>query len=171
MPPAFSSARNQVRVDTIQTKHYLAEQEDPSATQTACALVTNCTRRWTVRPEFLTSLRNCPMSNCTPPSALPEEFTQRLRQIVSTERFADCWSSFKHPMATAFRINSLGGQAEDVAAELTNAGLELQPLTWKADAFTVPNDQRRALTESTACAEGRIYIPVSYTHLTLPTRS
>jgi len=98
------------------------------------------------------------MSDCTPPSTLPEEFAQRLRQIVPRERFADCWSSFKHPMATAFRINSLGGQAEDVAAELTNAGLELQPLTWKADAFTVPNDQRRALTESTACAEGRIYI-------------
>ena len=98
------------------------------------------------------------MSNYTPPSALPEEFTQRLRQIVPTEHFADCWSSFTRPMATAFRINQLGGQAENVAAELTNAGFKLQPLTWKADAFTVPDSQRRALTESTACAEGRIYI-------------
>ena len=98
------------------------------------------------------------MSDCTPHSALPEEFTQRLRQIVPTEHFADCWSSFTRPMATAFRINSLGRQAENVAAELTNAGFKLQPLTWKADAFTVPDSQRRALTESTACAEGRIYI-------------
>ena len=98
------------------------------------------------------------MSNCTPPSALPEEFTQRLRQIVPTEHFADCWPSFTRPIATAFRINPLGGQAENVAAELTNAGFKLQPLTWKADAFTVPDSQRRALTESAACAEGRIYI-------------
>lgn len=115
--------------------------------------------RWSTGPRRVFTLpQSYAMSDCIPPDALPEEFLQRLRHIVPAKRFADCCASFAHPMATTFRINSLKGQPDDVGTELTEAGFDLQPLAWKADAFSVPNDQRRALTESAACAEGRIYI-------------
>ena len=132
---------------------YLAEKEGSAAhiLDDLCAPADDPLR-------ILTTPQNSPMNDSTPSGALPEEFAQRLQQIIPSERFADCWTSFTRPMATSFRINSLRGRTEDVAAELTQAGFDLLPPAWNADAFSVPDDQRRALTESAACAEGRIYI-------------
>ena len=147
------SARETARVDTILPRRYLAEKEGSAAhiLDDLCAPADDPLR-------ILTTPQNGPMNDSTPPGALPEEFAQRLQQIIPSERFADCWTSFTRPMATSFRINSLRGRTEDVTAELTQAGFDLLPLAWNADAFSVPDDQRRALTDSTACAEGRIYI-------------
>ena len=147
------NARETARVDTVPPRRYLAEKEGSAAhiLDGLCAPADDPLR-------ILTTPQNGPMNDSTPPGALPEEFAQRLQQIIPSERFADCWTSFTRPMATSFRINSLRGRTEDVAAELTQAGFDLLPLAWNAEAFSVPDDQRRALTESAACAEGRIYI-------------
>ena len=147
------NARETARVDTVPPRRYLAEKEGSAAhiLDGLCAPADDPLR-------ILTTPQNSPMNDSTPPGALPEEFAQRLQQIIPSERFADCWTSFTRPMATSFRINSLRGRTEDVAAELTQAGFDLLPLAWNAEAFSVPDDQRRALTESAACAEGRIYI-------------
>lgn len=89
---------------------------------------------------------------------LPEPFQQRLQAIVPAKRFAACWASFSQVPATVFRVNTLKGAVESVCSELEAQGFLLAALSWKADAFRVPDEQRRALTESEAFATGRIYI-------------
>jgi 16S rRNA (cytosine1407-C5)-methyltransferase len=42
--------------------------------------------------------------------------------------------------------------------QLRNDGLHPTPLEWRADAFVVPPEERRPLTESAANADGRLYI-------------
>ena len=108
------NARESVRVDTVHLRRYLAEKEGSAASHAArilddpCAPADNPLR-------ILTTPQNGPMSDSTPPGALPEEFAQRLQQIIPSERFADCWTSFTRPMATSFRINSLRGRTEAVS--------------------------------------------------------
>jgi len=94
----------------------------------------------------------------SPQSSLPEAFRRRLQQILPPDRFEACWQTFHLPPATAFRVNSLKAETVPLIAELRAAGFGPAPLPWKEDAFTVPGDQRRALTESPACREGRLYI-------------
>ncbi len=89
---------------------------------------------------------------------LPEEFRRRLQTIVSVERFDGCWASFKRVPATVFRVNLLKTTVDAVCAELRAEGFALEPLAWKPDAFKIPDEERRALTESAAFAEGRTYV-------------
>lgn len=98
------------------------------------------------------------MSSQKSTADLPDAFAQRLRRILPETHFDACWASFAHPMATAFRVNQLKGRLDAVHAELSHAGFSLHALDWKSDAFCVADQQRRALTESAAFAEGRIYI-------------
>lgn len=98
------------------------------------------------------------MSSQESTEILPEAFVERLRAIVPEGRFEACCASFTRPMATTFRVNALRGTADQLQFELTRAGFDLQPFAWNPDAFCIPDAQRRALTESSACVEGRIYI-------------
>jgi NOL1/NOP2/sun family putative RNA methylase len=90
--------------------------------------------------------------------AIPEVFRTRLEEILSPERFAACWESFAAAQPTAFRANGLKTSADALSAELLAEDFALTPLAWKADAFTVPAAQRRALTECAAYRAGRLYI-------------
>ena len=96
--------------------------------------------------------------NESPQSPLPEAFAQRLQQILPAGRFASCWQTFHQPSATAFRVNLLKADTPSLVEELRTAGFTLTSVPWKADAFTVPRGQRRSLTESAACRQGRLYI-------------
>ena len=89
---------------------------------------------------------------------LPPAFLQRLRQILPADRREHCIQTFYHKSATTFRANPLKAEVADLERELRAEGFALTPLSWKADAFTVPADQRRALTECAACRDGRLYI-------------
>ncbi len=89
---------------------------------------------------------------------LPAAFRQRLQAIIPAPRFASCWASFAQTPATVFRVNTLKDAVKSVSTELEAQGFALTPLPWKVDAFKVPDEQRRALTESAAFADGRIYI-------------
>ena len=89
---------------------------------------------------------------------LPEEFLQRLQRILPPPRYQSCVGTFYQEPATVFRVNALKDTVATLAGELRHAGFELAPLAWKEDAFAVPNQQRRALTETAACRAGRIYI-------------
>lgn len=89
---------------------------------------------------------------------LPAAFRQRLQQIVPERRFPACWASFAQAPATVFRVNTLKDSLQSTSSALREQGFTLQALAWKADAFRIPDAERRALTESAAFADGRIYI-------------
>jgi NOL1/NOP2/sun family putative RNA methylase len=93
-----------------------------------------------------------------PQNALPTLFRQRLESILPPDRFDPCWQTFHRPPATVFRVNLLKTDAESLIPELHTAGLTPTPLPWNPDAFAIPDAQRRCLTETDACRQGRLYI-------------
>ncbi|MBI2502727.1 MAG: RsmB/NOP family class I SAM-dependent RNA methyltransferase [Candidatus Latescibacteria bacterium] len=93
-----------------------------------------------------------------PPLPLPQKYLERLRLILPAGRLESCIESMGREPATTFRINPLKATATQAVEALVAEGFQLTPLSWKADAFSVPHHQRRALTESAPCREGWIYI-------------
>ncbi|NKB70329.1 MAG: RsmB/NOP family class I SAM-dependent RNA methyltransferase [Candidatus Latescibacteria bacterium] len=91
-------------------------------------------------------------------TALPAPFLDRLAQILPPDRYPACRATFSSPAATAFRLNPLQGEPQETLAQLHAEGFTLNQLDWPDDAFSVPADQRRALTDSPACRQGRLYI-------------
>ena len=89
---------------------------------------------------------------------LPTEFVDRLRLILGERFFDQALDSFSRERQTSFRVNSLKVETEALTRELVDAGFSLVPIPWNPDAFSVPPDQRRALTDTAACREGRLYI-------------
>ncbi|MCI0396921.1 MAG: RsmB/NOP family class I SAM-dependent RNA methyltransferase [Chloroflexi bacterium] len=89
---------------------------------------------------------------------LPEEFRQRLAAVLPGDALEGCLATFASQKPTAFRANTLKAGVAEVRAELEGQGLALTPVSWYPEAFLVDQGQRRALTESAAFYDGRIYI-------------
>lgn len=93
-----------------------------------------------------------------PAASLPDAFVERVRRIVPAERFDEVLGSFFHDKPTSFRVNTLKAEVSAVQQELVAQGFVLTPLESLPGGFWVEASQRRALTESAAVAEGRVYI-------------
>ena len=91
-------------------------------------------------------------------STLPQAFLQRLQTILPADLYDTCLRTFDMERPTCFRINPLRGEEAVVRRELEQAGFDLRPISWAPAAYRVEGGQRRALTESSAFAEGRLYI-------------
>ena len=89
---------------------------------------------------------------------LPADFLTRLSQILDDSAYESAIESFGGPKAISFRVNPLKADVDGVRAELEADGFDLAPVAWKQDAFSVPSEQRRPLTDSPACLGGRLYI-------------
>jgi len=89
---------------------------------------------------------------------LPPAFCDRLERLVPAGRLEACLRAMAGPVPTAFRVNALKGPPAPVVAELADAGIRVTPLAWRGDAYTVAPADRRALTETAACRDGRLYI-------------
>lgn len=93
-----------------------------------------------------------------PGSVLPGVFVDRLRLLLPAARFDEALASFGAVKPTSFRVNTLKAGDAAVVAELGRAGLTPTAFAGIEHAYTVPAGQRRALTESAAVADGRVYI-------------
>ena len=91
-------------------------------------------------------------------SPLPTIFLERLARLVPSQYLDICQQALRHPPATSFRINALKTTTDALIAELAEQDFTLTPHSWPPNTFTVPQIQRRALTETTACRQGRLYI-------------
>jgi len=90
---------------------------------------------------------------------LPDEFTERLRRLFPPEITARILPTFSQRKTTTFRVNPLKSDAESLRRELESLGLSIEEVAWLPGAFRLRDpDQRRALTESDAFYEGRLYI-------------
>ena len=81
---------------------------------------------------------------------IPAAFRERLQALLPSGRIADCWQSFAAVHPTTFRANRLKADVHALCAELLAEGFSPTALRWKTDAFAVPAEQRRALTECAA---------------------
>ncbi|MFI4861130.1 MAG: RsmB/NOP family class I SAM-dependent RNA methyltransferase [Phycisphaerales bacterium JB063] len=91
-------------------------------------------------------------------SCLPEAFVDRLRATLPAARVGAALASFDAEKPTSFRVNTLKAQPSEVAALLREAGLTPSPVPGIDSAFTVPPEQRSALTQSALVSDGRVYI-------------
>jgi 16S rRNA (cytosine1407-C5)-methyltransferase len=99
-----------------------------------------------------------PAGNAAAAGGLPVRFRERLAAILPADRLEACWATFHRPRGTAFRVNRLLSESCPLLAELRAADLHPEPIPWLPEAYTVPPAERRPLTESAACGEGRLYI-------------
>jgi 16S rRNA (cytosine1407-C5)-methyltransferase len=90
--------------------------------------------------------------------SLPDAFLARLPRIVSAAKIDSVLASFSLDRPVAFRINTLKADIEETLRELSNNGFAPQSVALSPLAFTVPFEQKRALTETAAFYEGRIYL-------------
>ncbi len=89
---------------------------------------------------------------------LPELFVQRLQSLLPPESFDRVLETFRRPKATTFRLNPLKTDAERLEKELRDSGLHPEAVAELPGAYRLPAEERRALTESDAFHEGRLYI-------------
>ncbi len=93
-----------------------------------------------------------------PLPALPSLFCERLTAIVPAEQLAACLASFAQPKPPTLRLNPLRGAPADTHAELLAQGFDLTSIAWLPEAYSIPLEQRRALTETAAFYAGRFYL-------------
>ena len=91
----------------------------------------------------------------TPPSPA---YAARLAEFLTPAELEQVLAAAERPSRTAFRVNTLRTRVEELRTELEREGFELEPIAWRDDAFHVAPEARRALTESAANIEGRIWI-------------
>jgi NOL1/NOP2/sun family putative RNA methylase len=92
------------------------------------------------------------------PTPRSTSYAARLGEFLSPADLEQVVAAGTSEPRTAFRVNTLRARVEDVRAELEREGFELRELDWRGDAFHVAHEARRALTESAAVREGRIWI-------------
>jgi len=90
--------------------------------------------------------------------SLPAPFLERLARILLADSLPAALDSFRRESPTVFRANPIKAGASELHAELLASGFDVGTLDWPPEVFTVPNDQRRALTEHAAWSEGRLWI-------------
>jgi 16S rRNA (cytosine1407-C5)-methyltransferase len=89
--------------------------------------------------------------------ALPDAFVDRFRAVypdIADELLA----TFETPKPVSFRVNPLKTEADDAVEKLKAAGFTPSAVPWYPYAFTVPAQQRDALTRSPLFEKGEIYI-------------
>ena len=89
---------------------------------------------------------------------LPNEFIERLEQIIPPDLLPQVLESFSAPAATAFRVNSLKGSVDEVLRSLQTEGMRPTRLSWPPDAFRVDPERREALLTSSAARDRLIYV-------------
>ena len=92
------------------------------------------------------------------PTPRSTSYVARLAEFLAPADLEQVLAAGTSESRTAFRVNTLRARVDEVRAELEREGFELQALDWRDDAFHVAPDARRALTESAAVLEGRIWI-------------
>ncbi len=90
---------------------------------------------------------------------LPPRFLDRLARIVPPDRLDAVTATFEAPVArVAFRANPLRGDRAATLAALADVGLDVAPVAWYADAFTVDAADRAALLATDAARAGAVYL-------------
>lgn len=98
--------------------------------------------------------------NAPPRFDLPAEFLERLGSLLDGDptRLATCLAGLSDAAPTVFRVNGLITTWDQVQVELAQDGIEPEPLQGLEGAWTVPPELHRALTDTAAAREGRIYL-------------
>lgn len=89
---------------------------------------------------------------------LPQPFLIRLGQIFDDNTANDVLRVLSKKRKTAFRINTLLAEPEEVVNSLTNQGFVLSPVPWHDFAYVIESLPHYSLSETDEFQSGHIYI-------------
>src|SRR5690349_296778 len=90
-------------------------------------------------------------------SKLPEQFIERLKQIIPEEKFDSVLATFSTRKPSTFRVNTLKTTSEKLIADLQKEGFEVTD-TEIPDAYILASKTQRELTETDIYKNGELYI-------------
>ncbi len=96
--------------------------------------------------------------NSGPPTLLPERFLEKLERLYEPALRQRVLESYARPKSTVFRISPLLGEEEAELDQLQTAGFHVDRVPGPVAAHWIPAAERRALTETNAFREGRLFI-------------
>lgn len=88
---------------------------------------------------------------------IPEEFLERLKQIVPPSAYPQVRRSFDEPTAVVVRVNTLKSSPQQVLAQLGQSGIQAQGVDGIPEAFVFKNDDAQILGNLLLVAQGEIY--------------
>lgn len=88
----------------------------------------------------------------------PPAFLEQLALLSPDDDGAALAAALLTPRVLAVRVNTLRATPDEVLAELRAAGLAPEPVSWSAEAFTLPADALRALQDTAAYTEARVLV-------------
>lgn len=89
---------------------------------------------------------------------LPTIFLERLKKIIPEHHYAQVEQSFAQVDPICIRVNLLRTSIEAALTELAQMNVNVEPCSWREDAFIVNAKYRVLLTSSPIFEEGRIAI-------------
>ncbi|MBA2653635.1 MAG: RsmB/NOP family class I SAM-dependent RNA methyltransferase [Gammaproteobacteria bacterium] len=89
---------------------------------------------------------------------LPPLFMQRLQNILSPENYEQYLHFLAATKTTCFRVNTLKISIAELIDRLHAQKIITHPISWCEEGYSVANDQRRMLTETTEFQTGLLYI-------------
>ncbi len=90
-------------------------------------------------------------------SVLPESLVKMIRDSYPSDA-GRILCGYDSPRSTTFRVNRMKTTAEDLRAELEEAGIQPVSVSWFSDAFRIPSGQEAAIRALPAYSEGRLYL-------------
>ena len=89
---------------------------------------------------------------------LPEAFLNRLRTIVSSQKWDQIANTFSESKPTTFRVNTLKTDVRTTREMLEQKGFRLEPVPWYPEAFILRSGRLRELQEAEIYRKGEIYV-------------
>ena len=91
-------------------------------------------------------------------SGLPQDFVERLSQLVPKNKLPAVLASFASKRPTSIRANLLKLTATDLQKKLSDEGAILEPVDWNSLAFIVNKPELRDLTNTESYKKGELYV-------------
>lgn len=89
---------------------------------------------------------------------LPQDFLERFKKIVPSQKFDSVANTFDHPKPTAFRINSLKADRNAIREKLKRLGFRLEAVSWYPEAFILREGRLKELEKTEVYKNGEIYV-------------
>jgi NOL1/NOP2/sun family putative RNA methylase len=91
-------------------------------------------------------------------SNLPSQFLNKLRLIVTADKFMQILNAFSNYPLPTFRANTLKISANNLEKELSKLGIQTKRVEWYKDAFILLNIPQKGLTQTKFYKEGFLYL-------------
>lgn len=89
---------------------------------------------------------------------LPDDFLNRLKDIVPKNRYQEALDSFSRPSLIVIRVNTLVSTIEEVKEVLKANRIKYEKISWYPSAFVLPEATTKDVTSLSEYGQGKIYI-------------